>query len=138
MISVEKARKLRAVIERSVSAAGLDDETALEAVELFPAWEPGRDYAAGTRVRHSGSLYECATAHKSAEEWSPPGAASLWSPVKVDSETGLDEWTRPTGAHNAYGKGDKVVYKGSVYESAIDGNTWSPEEYPAGWTLIPS
>ena len=34
MISVEKARKLRAVIERSVSAAGLDDETALEAVEL--------------------------------------------------------------------------------------------------------
>ena len=43
MISVEKAKKLRAVIERSVSAAGLDDETALEAVELFPAWEPGRD-----------------------------------------------------------------------------------------------
>lgn len=138
MISIEKAKKLRAVIERSVSAAGLDDETAFEAVGLFPAWEPGRDYAAGTRVRHGGGLYECATAHTSAEEWSPPAAASLWSPVKVNTETGLDEWTRPTGAHNAYGKGDKVVYKGSVYESAIDGNTWSPEEYPAGWTLIPS
>ena len=135
MISVEKARKLRAVIERSVSAAGLDDETALEAVELFPAWEPGKDYAAGARVQYGGSLYECAIAHTSAEEWSPPAAASLWSPVKVDTETGLDEWTRPTGAHNAYNKGDRVVYKGSVYESLIDGNTWSPEEYPAGWTL---
>ena len=31
----------------------------------------------------------------------------------MDGETGLDEWTRPTGAHNAYKKGDKVVYKGS-------------------------
>lgn len=136
MISVEKAKKLRAVIERSVSAAGLDDETALEAVELFPAWEPGRDYAAGTRVRHKGGLYKCETAHTSAAEWSPPAAASLWSPVKVDGETGLDEWTRPTGAHNAYKKGDKVVYKGSVYRSTMDGNTWSPEEYPAAWERV--
>lgn len=136
MISVEKARKLRAVIERSVSAAGLDDETALEAVELFPAWEPGKEYAAGVRVRHGGSLYQCATAHTSAETWAPPAAASLWSPVKVNTETGLDEWTRPTGAHNAYKKGDRVIYKGSAYESTVDGNTWSPEEYPAGWVLI--
>lgn len=138
MITVEKAKKLRAVIERSVAAAGLDDETALEAVELFPAWEPGKSYAAGTRVRHGGGLYECANAHTSAAEWSPPAAASLWSPVKVNAETGLDEWTRPTGAHNAYKKGDKVVYNGSVYESKIDGNTWSPEEYPAGWALVTS
>lgn len=138
MITVEKAKKLRAVIEQSVAAAGLDDETALEAVELFPAWEPGKGYAAGTRVRHGGGLYECATAHTSAAEWSPPAAASLWSPVKVNAETGLDEWTRPTGAHNAYKKGDKVVYNGSVYESKIDGNTWSPEEYPAGWALVTS
>lgn len=138
MISVEKARKLRAVIERSVAAAGLDDETALEAVELFPAWEPGRAYAVGTRVRHSGSLYECATAHTSAAEWSPPAAASLWGAVSIDPITGLDEWKQPTGAHDAYKKGDKVVYKGSVYQSTIDGNTWSPEVYPAGWTLITS
>ena len=55
MISVEKAKKLRAVIERSVSAAGLDDETALEAVELFPAWEPGRAYAAEERERKAAA-----------------------------------------------------------------------------------
>lgn len=135
MITREKARKLRAVIERGVTAINLEPGEALEVIELFPAWEPGKDYAVGTRVQHGGRLYECATAHTSAAEWSPPVAASLWSAVKVDAETGLDEWTRPTGAHNAYNKGDRVVYKGSVYESLIDGNTWSPEEYPAGWTL---
>lgn len=135
MITREKARKLRAVIERGVTALDLKPGEALEVAELFPAWEPGKSYAAGTRVQYGGGLYECAIAHTSAAEWSPPVAASLWSPVKVDEETGIDEWTRPTGAHNAYNKGDQVVYKGSVYESLIDGNTWSPEEYPAGWTL---
>lgn len=135
MITREKARKLRAVIERSVTALDLEPGEALEVLELFPAWEPDKDYSAGARVQHGGRLYECETAHTSATEWSPPTAASLWSPVKVDEETGLDEWTRPTGAHNAYNKGDRVVYKGSVYESLIDNNTWSPEELPTGWTL---
>lgn len=136
MITVEKAKKLRAVIEKSVAAAGLDDETALEAVELFPAWEPGRAYAAEERVRHEGKLYRCISAHTSQADWSPTAAVSLWGAVSIDPETGLDEWKQPTGAHDAYNKGDKVVYKGSVYESTIDGNTWSPEVYPAGWAVI--
>lgn len=32
--------------------------------------------------------------------------------------------------------GPKVVYKGSVYRSTMDGNTWSPEEYPAAWERV--
>lgn len=47
-----------------------------------------------------------------------------------------DEWpefVRPTGAHDAYAKGDKVTYKGKHYVSLIDGNVWPPDEYPQGW-----
>ena len=33
-------------------------------------------------------------------------------------------------------KGDKVMFEGHVYESAIDNNIWSPSAYPAGWTLV--
>jgi hypothetical protein len=32
--------------------------------------------------------------------------------------------------------GDKVIYNGQTYQSVIDNNIWSPEAYPAGWTLI--
>lgn len=135
MITAERARKLRGVIERGVAALNLPPEEAVEVVELFPEWEIGKAYEAGTRVQHGGSLYECVNAHTSAAEWSPPAAASLWSPVSVDPVTGLDEWRQPTGAHDAYNKGDRVVYKGSIYESLIDGNVWSPETYPAGWAL---
>ena len=43
------------------------------------------------------------------------------------------EWVQPTGAHDAYGVGDKVTYNGKHYVSKIAGNVWSPDAYPAGW-----
>ena len=48
----------------------------------------------------------------------------------------IPEWVQPTGAHDAYMKGDKVRYKGVVYVSLIDGNVWSPETYPQGWAVV--
>lgn len=46
------------------------------------------------------------------------------------------EWVQPTGGHDAYNTGDRVTYQGKVYESTIDGNTWSPDAYPQGWKEI--
>ena len=40
---------------------------------------------------------------------------------------------QPTGAHDAYNKGDKVTFEGKHYISLIDGNVYSPTAYPAGW-----
>lgn len=48
----------------------------------------------------------------------------------------VHDWVQPTGAHDAYQKGDKVRYNGNVYESLIDGNVWSPDAYPAGWQKL--
>lgn len=136
MISKEKAKKLRAVIEQAVSALGLEDAAALDCAELFPAWETGKEYAAETRVQYGGKLYRCISAHTSQADWSPSAAVSLWSEVTVDPLSGYDEWKQPTGAHDAYSTGDKVVYNGALYESLVDGNTWPPETYPAGWKLV--
>ena len=75
-------------------------------------------------------------AHTSQADWTPNTAVSLWVSVSAPAEE-WPQWSQPTGAQDAYNKGDRVVYKGSVYESSIDGNSWSPEAYPAGWTLVP-
>lgn len=48
----------------------------------------------------------------------------------------IPEWVQPTGAHDAYQKGDKVRYKGEVYECLIDNNVWAPDVYPAGWQQL--
>lgn len=50
-------------------------------------------------------------------------------------EPTIPEWVQPD-ATTAYKKGDRVMFEGKVYESAIDGNVWSPTAYPAGWQLI--
>lgn len=62
--------------------------------------------------------------------WEP--GVSAWR-EKVD-EPGVPEFVQPTGAHDAYHTGDKVMFEGAVYTSSIDNNTWSPSAYPAGWT----
>lgn len=49
------------------------------------------------------------------------------------SDSGVREWKQPQGAHDAYKKGDRVTFEGTVYESVIDGNVWSPRDYPVGW-----
>ena len=48
----------------------------------------------------------------------------------------IPDYVQPTGAHDAYQKGDKVRYNGKVYESLIDGNVWAPDVYPAGWKEV--
>lgn len=48
----------------------------------------------------------------------------------------VPDFVQPTGAHDAYAKGDKVKYNGKVYESLMDGNVYSPSDYPAGWQEV--
>ena len=65
--------------------------------------------------------------------------ASLFTPfLQAETDDGtpiVEEFKQPTGAHDAYQTGDKVLFNGDVYESLIDNNTWSPSDYPQGWEL---
>ena len=131
----EHAYKLRELLHKA--SVSLSDEDALEAVELFPAWAVGTEYVADQRIRHGGKLYRCVQAHTSQEGWEPDKTPALWTEVAKPGE--IPVWRQPTGAQDAYNKGDKVHYPdadGPVYESLIDGNVWSPEAYPAGWEVV--
>lgn len=65
--------------------------------------------------------------------WEP--GASAWRELASDPDV-APEWIQPTGAHDAYSTGDRVTFEGAEYVSKIDGNTWSPTAYPAGWELV--
>ena len=49
------------------------------------------------------------------------------------SEPEYPDFVQPTGAHDAYKKGDIVRYNGKLYQSLIDANVYSPDAYPQGW-----
>lgn len=135
MTLTEKARRLRAFIEKA--AESLPDTDALEAVELFPAWAVGVEYAAAARARYDGKLYRCEQAHTSQAGWEPPATPALWTEV---AEPGtIPVWRQPTGAQDDYNTGDLVHYPaedGPVYRCLIDGNVWSPADYPQGWEVV--
>lgn len=121
-------------VREAMDAAGawLDDVAALDAMAIYPAWEADTAYAIGQRVRYGDKLYKCVQAHTSQGDWIPSATPALWVRVSIEE---WPEWVQPTGAHDAYAKGDKVTYKGKRYISLIDGNTYSPDAYPAGWEM---
>lgn len=133
MTLIELAYKLRPYIEKA--AISLADEDALEAVQLFPSWNPTATYAVGDRVRYNNVLYRCLQAHTAQETWTPTDAPSLWAKVLIPDANVIPEWEQPDST-NPYSKGDRVMYNGKVYESTIDGNVWSPDAYPQGWKEI--
>lgn len=126
-----------------VRTASLTDEQALTVSELFEEWQDildsGRKCKEDTVIRHDGELYRVAKTHTPQSQWEPGavGTESLYTHITKGGD-GVDVWQRPTGAHDAYNTGDRVHYPdedGPIYVSKIDGNTWSPEEYPQGWEL---
>ena len=46
------------------------------------------------------------------------------------------EYVQPTGAHDAYKVGDRVTFRGRVYEAVINAVTWSPLAYPQAWKEV--
>ena len=58
----------------------LDGNTALRMLEFYPAWDAGKSYTAGFKVRHCEKLWRCIQAHMSQEDWEPStSTASLWT-----------------------------------------------------------
>ena len=112
-------------------------------------------YNLGDIVSYNGKLYKSII---NANVWSPDAYPSGWEEYTESTgggdsgETGggdsgttepetpptetIPDFVQPTGAHDAYKKGDKVKFEGKIYESLIDANTYSPSAYPAGWKEV--
>lgn len=123
----ERARQLRPIIE--ANAETMTDERALEAVELFPAWQDDTIYAVDERIRYEGVLYKCLQMHNSQPDWTPDVAVSLWVRVSIEE---WPEWVQPTGAHDAYELGAKVSHNEKHWISDIPANTYEPGIF--GWS----
>ncbi len=107
------------------------DETALEAIELYPVWSSGISVSVNDRYQYSDKLYKCVQAHTTQADWTPDKTPALWVEVSLDE---FPEWKQPAGAHDAYAKGDKVKHNDKKWESTADANVWEPGVY--GWSEI--
>lgn len=138
MTVLEQAYAIREAMD--VAGAMLDEEMALECVHLYRPWEIEKAYKVGDYLTYGVNevgdpqLYKVVQAHTSLANWTPDQNPALYEALGLDNE-GYPIWARPTGAHDAYNAGDIVNYNDVLYKSLINGNTYSPDEYPAGWEV---
>jgi chitodextrinase len=139
MNRLQAAEQFRKALQ--MFAASLDDEKAMEVATIYDPWQIGKVYAVGDFVTYGENsvgdpqLYKVVQAHTSQADWTPDVTAALFVAIGLDKQ-GYPVWSQPTGAHDAYNKGDIVDYNGTLYRSLNDGNVYSPDVYPAGWEKV--
>lgn len=136
-ILIEKAINFRKQILANVNATRklirvdeLSEEELFEMIDLYESYEIGKSYQADDIFKYESKLYKVIQEHTSQEDWIPSELPALY--LNMMPENVIPEWVQPLGAHDAYKKGDQVIYKNEVWTSTADNNTWKPGEY--GWT----
>ena len=129
---------MKNIIENVIKKGGYDLKTLLSKIDLF--------YVEGKlTAEERDELYELARVKPEAQYDVKAEIEKLWVAVKSlkngtttdeGATTEVKDFVQPTGAHDAYNKGDKVLFDEKTYVSTIDGNVWSPLVYPQGWELV--
>ena len=136
MDKIQMAEQMRRALQ--MFAQTISDDGAMEIATIYPEYVIGKTYKVdelfvyGVNAVGDPQLYRVVQEHTSQADWKPDSTPSLYTPIGLTGE-GYPVWSRPTGAHDAYMIGDVVDYNGTLYESLIDGNVYSPDEYPSGW-----
>lgn len=133
MNHIENARKLRAAMLKAAPA--LDDATASTAPEMFPRLsENGLLVSAGTRINWNGSIKRAAVDLWDTPENNPDNAPALWEDINYREGYRIIPETITAGM--AFALGECGWWNGVLYRSTIPANTYTPEQYPAGWEIV--
>lgn len=140
----EQEQSIKSILKTITLAKDLSDDQKEEILSRYEEYKTDKAYQEGDKFTYQGKIYEVIQAHTSQTTWIPSETPALYKEflkVKIQDEEGntsevVAEFKQPTGAHDAYKKGDKVSFDGSIYESTIDSNTFSPSQYPEGWKKI--
>lgn len=142
---VEQLKKeIKTVFETFVLSKDLNKEQKNNILNQYKPYQVGKDYEENEKFTYKDKVYEVIQAHRSQTTWLPESTPALYREylnVKIENSDGsttevVAEFKQPTGAHDAYNKGDKVLFKGKVYQSKIDANTFSPEQFADGWEEV--
>lgn len=115
---------MSAKVDKAWAFGSISDDERAELLALLRAEDPRYDMDVQDEIAKLWAAVHALEARPAPEPSQEPEPAEI------------PDWVQPTGAHDAYNKGDKVRYNGKVYESLIDGNVWSPDVYPAGWREV--
>ena len=125
---MQEAQEIRKAID--VFAKNQTDETLIDNKAAFEWWRVGLQVTVGQILRYNDDIYRVNQSHTTQDDWTPDITPALYTKISLDE---YPEWVQPTGAHDAYNKGDKVSDEGKHWISEIDGNVWKPGTVAGAW-----
>ena len=133
MISVERAKQLRALIEQAVTS--LSDADASKGVELFPGLKrDGSLVSNGTRITFDGKLYRAAVDLWDTEQNNPANAPTLWEELLYRDGYRIIPETITVGL--AFSAGEIGWWGDTLYQSKVNDNVYTPDQYAANWEVV--
>ena len=124
---MQKAEEIRKAINKF--AENQTDETLIDNKAAFRLWSGnGLAVKAGEIYLYNDELYRVVQDHTTQNDWTPDKTPALYTKISVEE---FPQWVQPTGAQDAYKKGDKVTYDNKHWISTADNNVWQPGVY--GW-----
>ena len=112
----------------------VDDKTASIAPELYGQMQYGGSLIkVGERINWNGTLKRASVDIWDLEINNPDNAPTLWEDIAYKG--GIRIIPEVITAGTAFAKGEQGWWGDVLYESVIDNNVWTPEQYPAGWEV---
>ena len=131
---------IKGIFEQTILRGGFDLAEMLERIDLY-------NVEAKITDEERESLYVLARQHARPQYNYDAEIEAIWSAIRElqQAQEGggggtepTDEWpefVQPTGAHDAYGVGDKITWNGKHYICVLANCVWSPDVYPDGWEV---
>lgn len=140
----ELEKGIKTAFETLVLSKDLSKEQKENILNQYKPYQIGKNYEENEKFTYKDKVYEVIQAHTSQTTWLPEATPALYREylnVEIQNQDGsktevVAEFKQPTGAHDSYNKGDKVLFKGKIYKSKIDANTFSPEQFADGWEEV--
>ena len=143
-IVAELKKEIKTAFETLILAKDLSKEQKDNILNQYKPYQIGKYYEENEKFTYKDKVYEVIQEHTSQTTWLPEATPALYKEylnVEIQNQDGsttevVAEFKQPTGAHDAYKKGDKVLFNGKVYKSKIDANTFSPDQFADGWEEV--
>ena len=133
MTLIEKARKLRPIIEQAVQ--NLDDKVASTAADLFPKRKEDTSLIkAGTRINENGVVMRAAVDLWDIADNSPEKAPTLWE--ALDYKDGYRIIPEIITVTSQFSANEIGWWNNELYKSLVNGNVYTPDTYAANWEKL--
>ena len=133
MTILKQAKAIRSAMDKLAENA-TDAVASMTAIAFPQLKEDGGLIRSGTRINWKGVIKKAAVDLWDAAENNPDNAPALWEDIQYKEGYRIIPEVITVGL--VFAKDECGWWNDKLYKSLIDANTYTPEQYAAGWEIV--